>query len=162
MNPKISGILAATALLASGCAMGNHHKAPGAQTTQARYQQAVTWAKCIRTHGAPSWPDPGPGGAFPNDNGSLDKIRSTTGYKTADAACKNVAPGGGPPDQAALKQEYEKLLKFSACMRSHGLPSFPDPKLDKGGVGIEGDLHPDSPQFKTATQACKSLAPRGF
>src|SRR5438045_1630440 len=102
MNLKIGGILAATMLLASACSLvgtgGHTTKAPHALTSQARYQQAVTWAKCVRTHGAPSWPDPGPQGAFPNDNGSLDKIRSTAGYKTAEVACKNVAPGGGPPD----------------------------------------------------------------
>ena len=30
------------------------------------------------------------------------------------------------------------------------------------GVGIQGSMHTDSPQFKTASQACRSLAPRGF
>ena len=102
---------------------------------------------------------------------ALDKVRfvgdpvaavAALDEETAEAACKNVAPGGGPPDQAELKQEYQKLLKFSACMRSHGVQNFPDPKLDKDGVGIEGDVNRDSPQYKTATQACRSLAPRGF
>lgn len=55
-----------------------------------------------------------------------------------------------------------KAAAYSACMRSHGVPSFPDPdsqghlmlKITKGS-----QLDPASPQFQSAQQACKSLAP---
>lgn len=53
-------------------------------------------------------------------------------------------------------------LAYSKCMRSHGLSDFPDPD-SKGQIqltaGPGSDLLPDSPQFKSATQACKSLMP---
>lgn len=51
---------------------------------------------------------------------------------------------------------------FSACMRSHGVPNFPDPN-SKGqftyspGSGID----PTSPQFQSAEKACESVAPSG-
>jgi hypothetical protein len=51
---------------------------------------------------------------------------------------------------------------FSACMRSHGLPNFPDPNnkgqfLYSPGSGID----PSSPQFQSAEKACESKAPTG-
>jgi len=45
-------------------------------------------------------------------------------------------------------------------MRSHGVSDYPDPTTS-GGVGIilPSGLNPNSPTFKTATQACQALAP---
>jgi hypothetical protein len=164
MNEKTgrrAGVLAAAlagiGLLAAACghrdgpsgAAGGH--AGGAST----YQQAVVFAKCMRSHGDPSFPDPGPGGAFPNDNGSLDK--NSPQFKKAAAACKSLEPGAPAP--STFQQDYRKLLKYSACMRAHGLPNFPDPVLEEHGVGIKGDINQNSPQFKTANKACRSLMP---
>lgn len=153
------GILAGIGLLAAACGggVGHHSQAPGAQSTGSYYQQAVTFSKCMRSHGDPAFPDPGPEGAFPNNNGSLDKNSSQ--FKTAQAACKNLEPGDPPASQ--FQQGYKQLLKYSACMRSHGMPKFPDPTLDAHGVGYSGDMGRNLPQFKTANQACKSLAPSG-
>jgi hypothetical protein len=53
-------------------------------------------------------------------------------------------------------------LAYSRCIRSHGVPSFPDPNSN-GMIQIEGKpgsgLDPNSPQFQAAQQACKSLQP---
>jgi hypothetical protein len=61
-------------------------------------------------------------------------------------------------------------LKFAKCMRSNGVPDFPDPKAGGGmhtdeqsgreSQGAQG-IDPDSPQFKAAERACRSLAPGG-
>jgi hypothetical protein len=55
------------------------------------------------------------------------------------------------------EQAVERALKFSECMRSHGVPSFPDPSggghTRIGGPGSGIDL--DSPQFKAAQKACQ-------
>jgi hypothetical protein len=49
-------------------------------------------------------------------------------------------------------------LKFSTCMRDHGVPSFPDPEVDAGGIQIPLSLAKNpSPAFKSAMQACKYL-----
>ena len=62
------------------------------------------------------------------------------------------------------------MLAFAACMRTHGVPDFPDPNFSGGGTfsGTSGsgneppaDMRPDSPQFQTAYQACKSKLPSG-
>jgi hypothetical protein len=53
-------------------------------------------------------------------------------------------------------------LAYSRCMRSHGVPDFPDPNSN-GQIQLEAgpgsDLLPDSARFKSAQQACKSLTP---
>jgi hypothetical protein len=52
---------------------------------------------------------------------------------------------------------------YSACMRKHGVPKFPDPDKNGGlrlkagpGTGID----PESAQFKAAAKACAKLAPK--
>jgi hypothetical protein len=60
-----------------------------------------------------------------------------------------------------------QALKFSACMRSHGVPHFPDPEVSSGAGGESVRIHvtpssginPSSPTFKHAQQACRAFAP---
>lgn len=154
-TPHRMGVLAGVGLLAAACGVGGHHVRAAGRSTQSVHQQAVAYSQCMRSHGDPSWPDPGPGGAFPNNNGSLDK--SSPQFKKAAAACKKLEPGEAPA--ADFQQEYKRLLKYSACMRAHGLPKFPDPVLEDHGVGIKGDVDMKSPQFKKASAACRPIAP---
>jgi hypothetical protein len=59
----------------------------------------------------------------------------------------------------------QKALAFSACMRKHGLPDFPDPTFTSaGGIGIRvhlggpnSDLNPSSPVFQAAQKACGGI-----
>jgi hypothetical protein len=85
------------------------------------------------------------------------------------AACMAlVAPGcgsqsprsggtaGGSPTAAAFR--------FSACMRAHGLPNFPDPHVFNSdghhGVGIAvTPAETSSPAFKAAQTACAGIMP---
>jgi hypothetical protein len=49
-------------------------------------------------------------------------------------------------------------------MRSHGLPTFPDPKELPGGIGLQlggAGIDHNSPQFQAAQKACQSLMPGG-
>lgn len=54
-------------------------------------------------------------------------------------------------------------LRFAACMRSHGVPNFPDPSTSGGGfqIKISSGLNPGSPSFKAAQAACGKLLPGG-
>jgi hypothetical protein len=76
---------------------------------------------------------------------------------SSSAPAASGGGGGGATDGA-------QAVKYSQCMRSNGVPGFPDPvngrlqlQFQKGGA-----VDPDSPQFKSAEQACKSLAPAGI
>lgn len=52
------------------------------------------------------------------------------------------------------------VLATSRCMRSHGVPSFPDPMPVKGhlvfGFSVKSRIHPSSPQFKAAYKYCRT------
>lgn len=71
-------------------------------------------------------------------------------------------PASGAPGAGAAKAHSTgsvRLVQFAKCMRSHGVTGFPDPTpqgtflLPKGMTG--------TPQFQSADQACRSLAPPG-
>jgi hypothetical protein len=53
------------------------------------------------------------------------------------------------------------FLKFSQCMRTHGVPNFPDPT----GRGIQlsrgSGIDPASPAFQSAQKTCSKLLPGG-
>lgn len=74
--------------------------------------------------------------------------------------------GGGFPTGNSAKDQAERqadLLKYSKCMRAHGLSDFPDPS--NGGIKLQagqgGDLNPSSPKFQAAEKACKKYMPGG-
>jgi len=53
----------------------------------------------------------------------------------------------------------DSFLAFSKCMRSHGVPNFPDPS---GGGGIHiSNLDTSSPAFQAAQATCNKRLPGG-
>jgi hypothetical protein len=48
---------------------------------------------------------------------------------------------------------------WAGCLRSHGVPSFPNP--NSRGVIDSGKFDPTSPAFHTASIMCSSLQPTG-
>ena len=70
----------------------------------------------------------------------------------------------------AANSDYSKALQFTACMRSHGVTNFPDPKIGGGGdlrvqaspngTAVNG-VAVNGPAFQTAMSACRSKLPNG-
>lgn len=147
--------VAGLALLGTACSSGGSHQAVGGQT-QSRYQTAVQYAQCMRANGDPSWPDPNSNGMFANNNGSLDE--SSAAYKKANNACSKYQTSNNAPNAAQQQQALATLLKYSQCMRAHGVKNYPDPTADSTGVSIStSGIDRNSPQYQTAKQACSSL-----
>lgn len=127
------------------------------------------YAKCMRSHGVADFPDPTPsaggGGQIqirggPGTGTGIDP--NSAAFQAAQNVCKSLLPNGGvaPAMSAAQQQAF---LDFAACMRSHGVPSFPDPQFSGGGVRINGGgVDPNSPAFQAAQTACKAKLPGGF
>ena len=133
------------------------------------YQDALAYAGCMRSHGDPSFSPPTTvvnaseqvvGWSQPGDlNGDP---RALSQYRSANKTCQVLLPNnGGGPSQAEVQQQLAKDLKFSQCMRSHGLPDFPDPKETSHGISISSAHSVDlsSPQFQAAQNDCRSLVP---
>ena len=82
-------------------------------------------------------------------------IGKTTGTTVADLGA-NVTT---PPNPA----EYQRALKFSRCMRAHGIAGFPDPGsgggIQSSGGGPNSNLNPNNPTFSAAQRACQKYSP---
>jgi hypothetical protein len=121
---------------------------------------ALKFAECMRSHGVTNFPDP-------NSQGGIQATGLNPGSATFQAAsnsCRHLLPNGGVPTPAEQAKALAQALKFSQCMRSHGITDFPDPQSQPGG-GISISLHstpgsnlnPNSPLFQTAQKACQSI-----
>lgn len=119
----------------------------------------------MRSHGVPNYPDPtqGPGGqgfsisqAIGSTTVTIDGIAfNGPAFDAAVKTCKLFGGGSAPPPVS--ESQKQKELAFARCMRTHGVPNFPDPRFPAGG-GIERALAPgvtpQSPAFQAAAKAC--------
>jgi hypothetical protein len=139
----------------------------GSPTGGSKADGARQFSVCMRSHGLPNFPDPKPsaGGGM---SLSFDKRNGlnpdSPQFKAAQKSCERFLPNGGKPDAAMQAKAQAQMLRFSACMRSHGLPNFPDPVFSNGGAKValgskSSGLNPSSPVFQAAQKACQSIMP---
>ena len=80
------------------------------------------------------------------------------------AGCGGSSPTSTTAQDPGFQSVAAAAVKYSQCMREHGLPNFPDPKISSSpghaSIGIEA-VGPDggTPQFKVAQAACHSIMP---
>ena len=119
----------------------------------------VVFARCMRSHGVTNYPDPTRSGLVKE---SLQQLGvSSSRFQTAQSACRHLLPNGGSaPSPVQVQQVRTLSLHFAQCVRSHGVPGFPDPASDgripdPATVGI----NQGSPKFEAANQACRKYRP---
>lgn len=149
---------AAVTLLAAGCGGSSSRSATAVAATTR--PGPIAFARCMRSHGFPGWPDPDRSGLF-------DKLKlRQLGYSVArvraieQGACDHLLPDGGSGPQETPQQaraRFAAMLSFAGCMRARGFPGFPDPTSQGQltpemvtGAGI--DLH--QPALLRAGLAC--------
>jgi hypothetical protein len=69
--------------------------------------------------------------------------------------------GGGSSNTT---DKFASALAYSSCMRSHGVPGYPDPKQVGDSIQFPGSrsgMNPDSRTFVTARESCGRLLPEG-
>jgi hypothetical protein len=73
-----------------------------------------------------------------------------------------AACGSSGKPSGSAQPAHSRFLAFSTCMRSHGVPNFPDPS-SSGGIQLTpgAGLNPRAPAFQAAQQACRKLLPGG-
>jgi hypothetical protein len=123
----------------------------------------------MRAHGVPNFPDPQ---ISTHGNEVKVAVRVTPGitgnpkFQSAQRACSKLLPDGGPGAEGNHQispQEQSQYLKAAACIRSHGIPNFPDPTFSGGGVHVsQKGINLHSPQVRAAEEACQSLIPGGL
>ena len=121
----------------------------------------VGYAACMRSHGVPNFPDPNAQGTLTiTVSKSLDP--SAPLFQKAEGDCEHLVPASSQqgPSPALQQRIKQRALAFAACMRSHGVPGYPDPTFTAGGVSqstSKGDgVDPNSPTFKHAQQTCQA------
>ena len=172
-NPRRAGTLAAAAaiaVLATACGGG---PAPSAGVPS--YAQEIALVGCMRSHGVPNFPDPSAAGGYSlTANGSLVGVNGSVDIdssqaQTAYGDCRHLLPGGPTisqleqdvqQEQQAQAQALPLELKYSQCMRSHGVPNFPSPGQPTTSPA-GSPININSPTFVAATNACQHLLPSG-
>jgi hypothetical protein len=171
--------LAGVALLAAACGGGS----PGAlvahtgattsstaasgngSTGSGRSGGLLAYSKCMRAHGLPNFPDPNSQGVIEGQSssasgGSANELNpNSPTYQAAQKACQKYASGGTTP--ADQTQQLKEALKYSTCMRSHGVTGFPDPTVVNGQIEFNGSGIGRSPEYQSANTACQSLLTGG-
>ena len=66
---------------------------------------------------------------------------------------------GGHPTQAQIQQQQQDAVRFADCMRSHGVPAFPDPTT--APRAFKTAFNTRAPAFQSAATACRHLLPGG-
>src|SRR5262249_37606727 len=95
----------------------------------------AAYSACMRRHGVPNFPDPDSQGRIKivsgqtRSGGKFGLDVNSPQFRSAMRACRSLDPNGGRPDPQAQAKEIERALAFARCMRSHGVPKFPDPKI---------------------------------
>ena len=137
---------------------------------------AIAYSACMRSHGVPDYPDPDSSGQLPKGDAQQFGV-STSQYQAAQQACQHLLPAGGSLHQteyqcmqnsdcppAMVQQMLIADRKLARCMRSHGLPNFPDPTTDSNGpvfnitnAGIS-DAASHTSQFEAKLTECARLA----
>jgi hypothetical protein len=147
-GPRRALALAATAMLVAACG-GN---SPPSAAGSAQYQKALAFSKCMRSHGALGFPDPTSQGTITVTQAMLN----STQIRSAGSSCKNLLPRNAVQLPPALERKLEKqALQYAACMRSHGVPSFPDPTIHNGTVGFHVAVQAAAPQSSPGAPGSK-------
>jgi hypothetical protein len=177
-----AAVIAATLASSTALAACGGSSSPTNNASTSGKDVGLKLAECMRTHGVPDFPDPQSGGGFgiqASANGSGGTISvdghqlnvSQPAFQRAMQQCQKYQPQGPPISGAQLAKIKQGALKMAACMRAHGVPNFPDPKVGTGpggkgiavsigggGTGVGGNkLDPQAPAFENAQKVCMPL-----
>lgn len=132
-------------------------------------QVGIDYAGCMRSHGVPRYPDPSAGNELPS---GLPKVSpeqlgvSSAQYQAAQNACAHLLPNGGQLTQSQSQQDLNAMRRFAQCMRSHGVPTWPDPTNGSAGWGFDlVNVHgfdPNSQQIAQKMAVCQRGLPPGI
>jgi hypothetical protein len=172
-----AAVAVALASIAAGCGGSSRPSASGPGPAQGHrtstrssgvMAQALAYARCMRSHGLSDFPDPvaGPDGGITfqiNGGPGSDLDRNDPRFKAANRSCRSLQPGGsqaGASGQAPISAgRLAAEVKWAGCMRSHGLPGFPDPNAQ--GAFDSSRFDDNSAGFQAATKACSPHEPAG-
>jgi hypothetical protein len=163
----LAAVLVTAGVLVAACSSGSDpapSSGAGGQSSPAN-QSGIAFAACMRANGVPNFPD----SAISDSNGRVEMNipsgidTNSSQFQSAMQTCRKDLPNGGSSGNGSSSgSSTQAVIKFANCMRSHGVPNFPEPNA-QGQELITGSsgINPNSPQFQSAMAACQSLLPAG-
>jgi hypothetical protein len=114
----------------------------------------------MRAHGVSGFPDPSPSGAPNLETGPGTGINlQSPAFRSTIQDCRSLTPSAAAVPSLSEAQKHV-AIKFSQCMRTHGVANYPDPEFSAIGyrLTLPPGLSVNSPAFKSAEAACNSSA----
>jgi hypothetical protein len=126
--------------------------------------QIRAYARCMRSHGVPDFPDPDNSGQISKTEVVAVRQEDPSRFDSARGTCDHLLPSGGGNGEtpAEIAQDWAQDRRFARCMRHHGVPNWPDP-TDRSAtdrrpvfritaVGLDGN----SPRLRAKARQCAS------
>ncbi|HEY2202454.1 MAG TPA: hypothetical protein VGH56_11230 [Solirubrobacteraceae bacterium] len=161
----IAGLAAA---VLAACGSNSPSASSSGQPAQAQLQHdEVQFSSCMRSHGVSSFPDPNSSGQIPKDK--VTPLASSPEFRVAEGACQHLLPNtsAATDTHAEVQAALSGMVRFAACMRSHGVQRWPDPTVDRSHLDDPRpvfDLHslvdPSTPRISTDIHECQHLMPQ--
>jgi hypothetical protein len=148
----------------------------GGETTAASF---LAYSVCMRSHGVPNYPDPDSDGQLAKPDAHHLGVSSSK-LQATQRACQHLLPNKGRAidadsiTQCMMAEDCPRSLVqhlldeeriFAECMRSHGVPNWPDPVSDSRGrpvfaISISKDgFNPYSKPIWAKGNDCSHLMP---
>ncbi len=124
----------------------------------------LAFAKCMRSHGVPSFP--GPGAATPSRSPAISVFGivlpstidvSSPAFKSAMSSCLKLVTGAASHSGVSEARRLA-ALRYAQCMRKHGVTNYPDPTFigvaeEEKPLSVYG-INDQSPAVIRAQKAC--------
>ena len=138
--------LTAAVTVVAGC--GGVADAPHVPGAAGGTSGTSAYERCIEQFSAPK--------AAPSAGGTLASPLS------AQEACRSLLSGAASQQATVPLDEQNRLLRWAACMRQHGIDVH-DPVFDNGSAkfGVGTGVNPDSDAYRAAAQTCFPLQQAG-
>lgn len=81
-------------------------------------------------------------------------------HLSSTKSASQASPEGAGASPESPSSFQQKEIAFAKCMRSNGVPNFPDPSAG-GGFAVHGGFDPQSPAINAARAKCRQLLPPG-
>ena len=150
-RPAPAVIAAAVSLLLAAACGGNRSgigsSGPAYVSGSTTSASNVAYSACMRSHGVPNYPDPDSSGQLPKPDAHHLGVNSTQ-LQATQQACQHLLPNTGRAinvgsvqqcmeaddcPRALVQQVLTQERRFARCMRSRGVPNWPDPVTDSQG-----------------------------
>lgn len=117
--------------------------------------QAASYSECMRANGVADFPEPNADGHIVYGGISVPKDVWVTAVDT----CKELEPSGWSSEAQRTPEQQDAALKFAQCVRTNGVPDFPDPATPRDPLidtsKMRGDVSArDIPELQPAVEAC--------